>query len=256
MRNLFVGLLSLSLIGIAGCKKSEQQAKTETQEQVQAVDPAIAATISGKIKFEGTAPKPKMIQVTADAYCSKQHEKAQIASEEVVVNNNKTLSNVLVYVKKGLEGKTFAAPKESVVLNQHGCWYEPHVVAVMVNQPLVVRNGDDTLHNIHAMPKINQGFNFAQPAKGMESTKTFDKEELVIPVKCDVHSWMGGYIGVLSHPYFAVTGKDGSFSLKNLPPGEYEIEAWHEKYGVKSMTVKVGEKESKTADFTFKPGAM
>ena len=256
MRRIAVIVMSLSVVGFVGCKKSEETQTSKTEGTFETVNPAVAATISGKIKFEGTAPKPKMIAVSADNYCSKQHDKAQIASEEVVVNSNKTLKNVLVYIKKGLEGKKFAPIKEPVVLNQHGCWYEPHVIGVMVNQPLLVRNDDDTLHNIHAMPKINSGFNFAQPAKGMESTKTFDKEEVGIPIKCDVHSWMGGYIGVLAHPYFAITGQDGSFSLKNLPPGEYEVQAWHEKYGVQTQTVKVGEKESKTVDFTFKPASM
>ena len=254
IRHLLFAVCVLSL-GLAACGKSEN-GETKASRPVETVSVDVAANISGKIKFAGTAPKVKVISVTSDAYCSKQHDKAQIKGEEVVVNPNKTLSNVLVYVKKGLEGRSFAAPKESAVLNQRGCWYEPHVIAVMVAQPLIVRNSDDTLHNIHAVPKINQGFNFAQPTKGMESTKIFDKEEVMIPVKCDVHSWMGGYIGVISNPYFMVTGKDGSFSLKNLPPGQYEIEAWHEKFGVQTQSVTVAAKESKTLNFTFKPGSM
>lgn len=254
MRKYFVIAAGLLFFyGLNGCKKSE---KAKVEESTTMVDATTAATIAGKIKFSGAASKAKMIQVTSDAYCTKQHAGGQIASEEVVVNSNKTLKNVLVYVKKGLEGKKFATIKEAAVINQHGCWYEPHVLAVMVNQPVKILNSDETLHNIHSMPKVNSGFNFAQPAKGMETTKTFDKEEMMIPIKCDVHSWMGGYIGVLSHPYFAVTGEDGSFALKNLPPGEYQIEAWHEKFGVQSQTVKVAEKESKTVEFTFKAGAM
>jgi len=237
--------------GMIGCKKSEQ---AKVEEATEVIDPATAATISGKIKFSGKAPKRKTIKVSADAYCTTQHAKG-IKSEEVVVNSNKTLKNVLVYIKKGLEGKKFAPPSEVAVLDQHGCWYKPHVIGVMVNQPIKILNSDDTLHNIHSMPKINQGFNFAQPVKGMKSTKSFSKEELVIPLKCDVHPWMNGYIGVLSHPYFAVTGDQGSFTIKNLPPGEYQIEAWHEKYGVKSQTIQVGAKESKTINFTFKPGS-
>ena len=254
LRTLFA--FSIFSLGLLGCGKSEKSESKAGSQPVETVRADVAATVSGKVKFSGAAPKAKMISVTSDAYCSKQHDKSQIRSEDVVVNPNNTLSNVLVFVKKGLEGRTFAAPKEPAVLNQHGCWYEPHVIGVMVSQPLVVRNSDDTLHNIHAMPKINSGFNFAQPTKGMESSKTFDKEEIMIPVKCDVHSWMGGYIGVLLHPYFAVTGKDGSFSLKNLPPGQYEIEAWHEKFGVQTQSVTVAAKESKKMDFTFKPGSM
>lgn len=242
-------LYSLLFTNFIGCKKSEEG---KVEKDVFIVDSATAATISGKINFSGTAPKAAMISVSGDAYCSKQHTKASIASEELVVNPNKTLKNVLIYVKRGLEGKKFPVPQEPAVLDQHGCWYTPHVLALMVNQQLVVRNSDETLHNINARPKTNQGFNFAQPSKGMETKKSFTKEELGIPVKCDVHPWMGGYISVLPHPYFAVTGKDGSFTIKNLPPGEYEIEAWHEKLGTKSLSVKVAEKESKTVNFEFK----
>lgn len=255
MRRYLSLVVSMSfLAGFIGCKKSEQ-AKT-TEEVAEIVNPETAATVSGKIKFVGVVPKVKMIQVTADAYCTKQHTKGSIPSEEVVVNKDKTLSNVLVYVKKGLEGRKFPTPKEPAVLDQSGCWYKPHIIAVMVNQPILVRNSDETLHNIHSMPKINQGFNFGQPVKGMESTKYFTQEEFAIPIKCDVHPWMGGYLSVLAHPYFFVTGDDGSFELGNLPPGEYEIEAWQEKLGTQSQIVKVGEKESKTVEFTFKSGNM
>lgn len=241
---------ALFFTNCVGCKKSEQAKVTE--EVTEIVNTETAATISGKVSFSGAIPKTKTIQVTADAYCTKQHAKGSIPSDEIVVNKNKTLSNVLVYVKKGLEGRKFPTPKEPAVLDQNGCWYKPHVIAVMTNQPILVRNSDETLHNIHSMPKVNTGFNFGQPVKGMESTKYLAQEEFAIPIKCDVHPWMGGYVSVLTHPYFFVTGEDGSFTLSNLPPGEYEIEAWQEKLGVQNQTLKVGEKESKTIEFTFK----
>jgi len=252
MKSLMFAATLMFTLSFTACGGKSEEAKMEVKGEV--VDPATAGSISGSIKFSGKAPKRKMIKVSADQFCNAQHAKG-IKSEEVVVNSNKTLKNVLVYIKTGLEGRQFSLPKEPATLIQEGCWYSPHVIGVMVNQPIKIQNNDDTLHNIHSMPKTNRGFNFAQPIKGMKSTKSFSKAELVIPVKCDVHPWMGGYIGVLSHPYFAVTGNKGSFSIKNLPPGDYVIEAWHEKYGVMSKKVTVAAKAAKKVNFTYKPGA-
>lgn len=172
-------------------------------------------------------------------------------TENVEVNDNGTLANVFVYVKSGLEGKTFATPSEKVVLDQKNCRYHPHILGVQTNQIIIIRNSDDLLHNIHPMPKNSRGFNVGQPKQGMETEKSFPAAEIMVPVSCDVHGWMSAYIGVVDHPYFAVTGSDGSFSLPNLPPGEYTIEAWHEQYGTQEMKVTVGEKQQVTADFTF-----
>ena len=124
-----------------------------------------------------------------------------------------------------------------------------------VGQPLVILNSDPTLHNIHAMPKGNTEFNTGQPIQGMKTMHTFDKPEVMVPFKCDVHGWMNAYVGVLDHPYFAVTGPDGSFTLKGLPPGTYTIEAWHEKLGTQTTQVTLGAKETKDANFTFKAPA-
>jgi len=215
------------------------------------VDPATAATVTGKVKFTGKAPKAKKIAMNADAYCLTQHPQA-VMSETVVVNPNKTLKNVYVYVKSGLGDLAFPVPSEPVVLDQKGCWYHPHVIAVQANQALEIRNSDSVLHNINAQPSNNRGFNVGQPVKGMKTKKKFANPEVMVPVKCDVHPWMSAYIGVQNHPYAVVTGSDGSFSLKNLPPGEYQVEAWHEVYGTSVQTVKVGPKESKSITFTFK----
>jgi hypothetical protein len=140
------------------------------------------------------------------------------------------------------------------VLNQQGCHYTPHVFGVQVGQPLDILNSDDTLHNVHAAAQVNQEFNLGQPFKGMKTTRTFDKPEVMIPFKCDVHTWMNAFVGVLAHPYFAVSADGGKFSLKTLPPGTYEIEAWHEKLGTQTQTVTVGEKETKEITFTFMAG--
>jgi len=208
-----------------------------------------AGDVTGKVAFSGTAPKMTKIMMNADPVCVKQHT-GPVTGEEVVVNKNATLKNVLIYVKEGLGAKTFSPPATKVEFNQKGCQYWPHVLGIQTGQELEVVNSDPTLHNVHSLSKENAQFNVAQPMKGMKLTKKFDKPE-VFKVKCEVHTWMGAYIGVFSHPYFAVTGDDGSFTLKNLPAGDYTIEAWHEKYGTQTMKVKVASGGAVTADFTF-----
>ncbi len=216
------------------------------------VDPATAGSISGKVLFTGTAPEAELINMESEPDCQAQYSEGPF-TETVVVNADSTLQNVFVYVKEGLSGMTFPVPQESALLDQQGCRYHPHVFGVRAGQELIIRNSDGILHNIHPMPEINRAFNLGQPVK-MDSPKTFDKVEVMIPIECDVHDWMSGYAGVLDHPYFAVTGSDGSFSLPDLPPGTYTIEAWHEVYGPQTMSVTVGEKEAKTIEFTFTGG--
>jgi plastocyanin len=162
------------------------------------------------------------------------------------------LQNVFVYVKDGLGNRTFAAPATPVVLDQQGCHYVPHVVGIQVGQPMEIVNSDSTLHNVHALPKENGEFNQGQPLKGMKNVHTFTTKEVMVPFKCDVHGWMNAWVGVLDHPFYAVTGNDGSFSIKGLPPGTYTIEAWHEKLGTQTQMVTIGEKETKDVAMTFK----
>ena len=210
---------------------------------------AAAGDVTGKVSFGGTAPKPAKIMMNADPACVKQH-KSPVFGEEVVVNKNETLKNVLVYVKEGLGNRIFEAPAAKLEFNQKGCQYDPHVLGIQVGQELEVINGDPTLHNVHSLSKENPQFNVAQPKQGMKLTKKFDKPE-VFKVKCEVHTWMGAYIGVFNHPFYAVTGDDGTFHLKNLPAGDYTIEAWHEKYGTQTMKVKVAASGAATADFKY-----
>jgi plastocyanin len=231
---------------------NESAATSQTSSTQSPVDMATAANVMGTVKFSGTAPKAAKISMNADAYCKTTHSTDAYA-EDVIVNPNKTLKNVYVYVKSGLSADLkFPVPTEAVILDQKGCVYDPHVVAIQVGQTLTVMNSDGVLHNVNVRPKNNQGFNQGQPVQGMKFDKTFSSPEVMIPTKCDVHPWMNSYIGVQNHPFASVTGTDGSFSLKDLPPGTYEIEAWHEKYGVSSQKVTVGAKENKTIEFTFK----
>ena len=156
-------------------------------------------------------------------------------------------------LKEGLGNRTFDAPKTPVELDQKGCMYSPHIVTLMAGQTFDVKNADQTTHNIHPVPKNNREWNKSQAPGAPDISDTFAREEVAIPVQCQVHPWMKSYIAVFKHPYFAVTGANGSFDIKNLPPGTYTLEAWHEKFGVSDQTVTIGAKEAKTVTFSFKP---
>jgi hypothetical protein len=194
-----------------------------------------------------------VIAMDAEPTCQAAYDEGPF-TQTVVVNDNGTLANVFVYVKSGLGDMTFPTPSEPVSLDQQNCRYEPHVLGVQTDQTIVIRNSDDLLHNIHPEPVNSRSFNIGQPNQGAETERSFPAAEIMIPISCDVHSWMNAYIGVVDHPYFAVTGSDGSFELPNLPPGEYEVEAWHELYGTQTMNVTIGESESAEIDFTFEGG--
>jgi plastocyanin len=210
---------------------------------------ADAATVGGTVKFEGAAPKMPALQMSADAYCASKHPTPQ-PDEEVVVGAGGELANVIVYVKNAPAGAANTTP---AVLDQNGCKYSPHVTAVQVGQPIQIKNSDSTLHNVHAMPAVNSQFNEGQPVQGMVSTKKFDKVEMTpFRIKCDVHGWMKSYMVVLPHSYHAVSQMNGQFSIANLPPGNYTLVAWHEKYGQQEQQVTVGPKEQKQVTFTFK----
>ncbi len=220
--------------------------------------PATDASIAGRVTLEGDPPRMAPLNFNADPVCSQVHGGANVPKEEVVAKGGR-LKNVLVYVKsssKALEGLRYETPKTPVLLDQKGCLYQPHVFGVMAGQPITIRSSDPTPHNIKCQPRKNDAFNFSQPKPG-EDTRSFEREEVAPPVRleCNVHPWMNGYAGVLSHPFFAVTGEDGSYSIPGLPPGDYEIVAWQESTkldGPKTEKVTVGPRESRTLDFTFK----
>ena len=161
------------------------------------------------------------------------------------------MQNVVVFVSEGLGDRTFDVPAHPAVLEQKGCTYQPHVLAFRANQKLQILNGDACMHNIHPSPANNREWNKAQ-TPGSTVEETFAREEVGIPIKCNVHPWMRGYLAVFKHPFFAVTGKDGSFDLSNLPPGTYTISAWHEKLGTSTQKITIGSNETKTLQFVFK----
>ena len=211
------------------------------------------ASITGKIVFEGAAPAAEKFKMSADAFCAKSHP-GDVSREDVVLGKDKGLANVFVYVKSGING-TYPAPAAPATIDQKGCTYHPHIFGMVAGQSLEILNSDDTLHNIHSLPEKNEAFNLGMPVKGMKYTKKFDKPEVMIRIKCDVHGWMSAFCGVLSHPFFAVTSADGTYTIKDLPAGTYTIEAWHEKLGTQTQQITVGAQESKPAAFTFKAGA-
>ncbi|HSL70260.1 MAG TPA: carboxypeptidase regulatory-like domain-containing protein, partial [Longimicrobiales bacterium] len=204
-------------------------------------------TLNIAVNFSGTAPAAKAIDMSEEKVCADKHA-GGAKTEEVVVNNGK-LQNVFVYVKEGLSG-THAAPSAKVTIDQDGCVYKPHVSGVQVGQSVSFKNSDGVLHNIKTAPKSNRPFNISQP-QVMETERNFTTAEVMVPVQCDVHGWMQAYLGVLDHPYFAVSGADGAAQIGNLPAGTYTVEAWHEKYGVQTQSVTVAANETKEVTFNF-----
>lgn len=251
LRLLFIALI------VAGCGGGEQQAgeagaaggEAGAGGPASVVDEATAATVAGSVVFKGSAPKPSVIDLSEEPTCAAKYDEP-LYSQEVVTNENGTLRNVFVYVKEGLGDLSFPVPAEPVVLDQAGCWYHPRVFGVQVGQDILIKNSDGVLHNINAKPSLNRGFNISQPVV-METRRKFRSVEVMIPLQCDVHGWMAAWVGVLDHPYYSVTGEDGSFSLAPLPPGTYVIEAWHETYGTQTQEVTVGASERAEITFTF-----
>jgi plastocyanin len=253
-----LALAAVIAVAIAGCGGKE---KTETNEQpvassnaTKVVDSSTAGSVTGTVTLDGKPTPAKPINMSAEPYCQKAHP-SPVVPPEVIVSDKGDLANVVVYVKDGLGEYTFEPPKTSVALDQQGCMYDPHIIALMTGQTFEVKNDDQTTHNIHPMPKDNREWNKSQPPGATPIDETFGRAEVAIPVKCNVHPWMKSYIFVFKNPYYAITAKDGKFELKNLPPGTYTIEAWHEKYGVSDQTVTIGAKESKPLTFTFKTAA-
>ncbi len=213
------------------------------------VDPATAASVTGVISFEGDVPRVPPVNMSAEPDCVKLHG-GRVPSDRVVVNDGK-LQHVLVWISKGLEGKSFPVRNDIVNLDQSGCLYKPHVVAVQQGQAVNITNSDDTTHNVHPLPKENREWNKSQTSSAPAIDYTFPRAELKIAVKCNIHPWMQSYIHVVEHPYFSVSGDDGSFEISNLPPGTYTVQALHELFGSKEVEITVGASESKEADFSF-----
>ncbi len=242
----------IALAALAACSddasKSAAPASPAAAPDAKKVDSATAATIKGKVLLEGTPPENPIIKMSSDPACGN----AEVRAESYAVENG-ALQNVFVHIKDGLGNKyIFDTPTEPVKVDQQRCRYQPHVFGAQTGQPIEVTNSDPTLHNVHAAASINRGFNYGQPVQGMKNTTTFDSAEVMVRFKCNVHPWMTAYAGILDHPYFAVTADGGGFELKNVPPGTYTIEAWHEKLGTQTQQVTVADDQHSELSFTFK----
>jgi len=216
---------------------------------------ALGAEITGKITVTGTPPPEK--KITLDAMCGKLAPAAGLTTRHYVVGPDKGLANVFVYVKEG--AKAVAPTGAAPLLDQVGCEYTPYMLGVQAGQSFNVKNSDTVLHNVHAMPKPGSGNkekNIGQPVKGMVTPFVFEKPEVLVKFKCDVHPWMFAYVGVVEHPYFAVTDKDGNYKISGLPAGDYTVEVVHLKAGTKTEKVKVGADEKKSQDFTLEAKAQ
>jgi len=257
MKNRKQWLVTLGLCVIVGLvltacsKKPEEQSAAPSNMAAPApaatpIDPATAASVSGTVTLEGAAPKAAKIDMTQDPAC-----KGMNMAETVVADGGK-LDNVFVYVKEGLDNRTFDAPKDAVTIDQSGCKYHPHVLGVMAGQTLKIVNSDATTHNIHPTPAANREWNESQPPQSAALEKTFAREEIMLPVKCNQHPWMKMYVNVVKTPFYAVTGPDGKFEIKGLPPGNYTLAFVQEKLGTQEQKVTLAPKDSKTVDVAFK----
>lgn len=209
------------------------------------------ASLVGRVKWEGPLPRPVPINMAADPTCMKQHSQTLMVHPLEVSNGG--VANVVVFISNGLAQGDYDPPTQPAIMEQKGCLYEPRVVALRANQPLRIVNQDNVTHNIHPVPANNREWNKAQPP-GTTIEESFAREEIAIPVKCNLHPWMRGSIAVFKHPFFAVTREGGRFDLSNVPPGEYTIQAWHEKLGTMSQKITVTAGETKNLDFVFKAG--
>ena len=215
------------------------------------VDPATAASVSGEIRYTGKKPSPKAIDMSEEPACVTAH-KGKAYDESLVVSRSGAVGNAFVYVKSGLEGKTFAIPAAPITIDQSGCWFRPRVMGIQVGQALQVINSDPVTHNIHPMAEVNREWNHSQGAGDPPIVRKFIKPEVMIPVKCNIHSWMHAFIGVLNHPYFDVSKDDGTFAIHHLPTGTYTIGVWQEKLGTQEQQVTVGPQANVPINFTFK----
>jgi plastocyanin len=261
-------LAIVAVLGFTGCGGSSDDhanaPATQHGDQVPHVPPTATdcvtleslggtASVRGVVKLTGTPPPREKVTVTGDPICEEAYRERPLQSSDVLVGPDGGLANVFVYVKRGFDAVRFAVPTEPVILDQNACMYVPRVLGLMVGQTLLLRNDDPTLHNVHGLSSLDRkrDFNFGMPRRGTEVPKTFDAPEVMYRMKCDVHPWMAAWIGVLHHPAHDVTDAAGAFELSRLPAGEYEIEAWHERYGTLQRTVVLVDGQAADVEFVF-----
>ena len=215
------------------------------------VDPATAGTLIGTIRFTGKKPSPKLVDMSEDPACVEAHH-GKTHDESLIVDAKGSVGNAFIYVKAGLEGKNFEIPQTPVVIDQSGCWFRPRVMGIQTNQTLQVTNSDPVTHNIHPMAEVNREWNHSQGPGDAPINRRFTKSEIMIKVKCNIHSWMHAFIGVVDHPYFAVSKADGTFQIRNLPAGTYTVAVWQENLGTQEQQIAITPHNDSVTNFTFK----
>jgi hypothetical protein len=241
------------IVGCSGKATTNQPASSASQPAPSffKVDPSTAGSITGSIHFVGKKPARKLIDMSSDPACVEAHH-GKAYDESLVVSSNGSLGNAFVYIEKGLEGKKFEVPSTPVTIDQRGCWFRPRVLGVQTGQVLQVVNSDPVTHNIHPMAEVNREWNHSQGPGDAPLSRKFLKPEIMIKVKCNIHSWMHAFIGVVEHPYFTVSKDDGSFEINNLPPGTYALAVWQENLGTQEQQVTVTPHSTAVTKFTFK----
>ena len=253
------GIVIVSLLAAVGCSTAptpkpavSTEAPVKTEDKVYTkIDPQTAGSIKGRITLPGRPKAIKIVDMSEDPQCDKLHRVPVVDNVLVVDRSSKGVANVFVYIKQGLEGKTFEPSAEPANIVQEGCWFSPRVMGIQVGQPFRVINSDPLTHNIHPLAQVNREWNQSQDAGAQPLTRKFTKPEVMVKVKCNIHPWMRGWVGVVDHPYFQVTGVDGSYELKNLPPGEYVLEAWHEELGTRQVKVTIASSAKPVQNIAF-----
>ncbi len=208
-----------------------------------------AGTLSGTVYYEGVVPQLRSVDMSADPACMHHQSDDDLSSEILVLGKDNTLGNVFVEVVSGLDDSvTYPVPDDPIILTQAGCRYAPRVFGIRVGQTLQVLNPDGTLHNVNGLPKVNRPFNRAMPRELDVLEIIFEHAEPIFPIRCDVHPWMASFCAVLEHPFYDVTSSDGTFKIDNLPPGNYELRAWHERLGEQIHAFQIEEEENSTAE--------
>ncbi|MCC6764504.1 MAG: hypothetical protein IT293_07545 [Deltaproteobacteria bacterium] len=240
-------MLLFALASVLGCERvppTPRVVGTPTP-----LDPATTGTIAGRVLFEGVPPPPRTIAMESDPTCAAAHPGGLVVRD--VEGADGGLADAFVYVASGLEDRVFAPPTAPVVIDQRGCRYVPRVAAAQVGQPIVFKSSDDTLHNVHGEPRANARWNFGLPGPSTERTMVLDAPEVMATVRCDVHPWMRLELSVVPHPYFVVTGADGTFRLPNVPAGAYTLAALHPTLGRRELAVTVAAGATAMATIRF-----
>lgn len=240
-----LALAALLAVSLFGCGSDDgPPARTPTP-----LDESTTGTITGGVRFAGAVPAMSEISFGSFLECATAHD-GPVFTNDALVRDGK-VQNAFVYIKDGLGDRVFAVPEAPVEIDQRGCVYEPRVVGVQVGQPIVYLNSDPMLHNVHGKPTESRGWNFALSRQGTQRTMRIDHAEVAVSVRCDLHPWMQGWVAVVDHPYFAVTGTDGAFTLAKVPPGTYVVAAWHERFGTVERTVELEPQGNVSVDLTL-----